>query len=101
MGAMTTAAQTLKAELRPIEVDVPGDIESALSAVGSTPMDGLVISDANVFLTNQSVIAAITDKCRVPSIAAPIIASRGPLWSVTGWTSPQCFAAPPFSLTRY
>jgi putative ABC transport system substrate-binding protein len=77
ISAMTNAAQVLKVELRPIEVDVPGDLESALSAVGSTPMDGLVITDANVFLTNQSLIAAIADKCRVPSIAAPVLASRG------------------------
>lgn len=77
MSAMTTAAPALNVELRPIEIDIPGDLESAPSVVGSTPMDGLVITDANVFLTNQSVIAAIVGKCRVPSIAAPIIASRG------------------------
>lgn len=77
ISAMTSAAQALKMELRPIEVGVPGDLESALSVVGSTPMDGLVITDTNVFLTNQSVVAAIVDKCRVPSIAAPIVASRG------------------------
>jgi putative ABC transport system substrate-binding protein len=77
MSAMTTAAPALKVELRPIEVDIPGDLESALSVVGSTPMDGLVITDANVFLTNQSLISAIVDKCRVPSVAAPIVASRG------------------------
>src|SRR4051794_2923928 len=44
MSAMTTAAPALKVELRPIEVDIPGDLESALSAVGSTAMDGLVIT---------------------------------------------------------
>jgi putative ABC transport system substrate-binding protein len=77
MKAMTAAAPALKVELRPIEVDVPGDLEGALAVVGSTPMDGLVITDANVFLTNESVIAAIAGKCRVPSIAAPIVASRG------------------------
>ena len=76
MSAMTTAAQALKVELRPIEIDVPGDLESALSAVGSTPMDGLVITDANAFVTTP-IVAAIVDKCRVPSIAAPILASRG------------------------
>jgi ABC-type uncharacterized transport system substrate-binding protein len=76
MSAMTTAAQALKVELRPIEIDVPGDLESALSAVGSTPMDGLVITDANAFVTSP-IVAAIVDKCRVPSIAAPIVASRG------------------------
>ena len=73
---MTIAAQALKVELRPIEVDVPGDLESVLSAVGSTPMDGLVITDANAFVTSP-IVAAIVDKCRVPSIAAPIVASRG------------------------
>jgi putative ABC transport system substrate-binding protein len=77
MSAMTTAAQALKVELRPIEVDIPGDLESALSVVGSTPMDGLVITDANAFVTNSSLVAAIVDKCRVPSVAAPIVASRG------------------------
>jgi putative ABC transport system substrate-binding protein len=77
MSAMTTAAQALKVEVRPIEVDFPGDLDSALSAAGSTAMEGLVITDTNVFLTNQSLMAAIVDKCRVPSIAAPTIASRG------------------------
>ena len=76
MSAMATAAQALKVELRPIEV-VPGDLESALSVVGSTAIDGLVITDANAFVTNPSIVAAIVDKCRVPSVAAPIIASRG------------------------
>jgi len=76
MSAMTSAAQALKVELRPIEVDVPGDLESALSVVGSTAMDGLVITDANAFVSNSSVVAAIVDKCRVPSVGAPIVASR-------------------------
>jgi putative ABC transport system substrate-binding protein len=74
MSAMTTAA---KIELRPIEVAIPGDLESALSIVGSTPMDGLVITEANAFVTNASLVAAIVDKGRVPSIAAPILATRG------------------------
>jgi len=77
MSAMTTAAQALKVELRPIEVDVPGDLESALSIVGSASIDGLLILEANAFITNSSLVAAIVDKCRVPSIAAPILASRG------------------------
>lgn len=76
MSAMTTAARILKVELRPIEVDVPGDIESALTGVGSTPIDGLVVTDANAFVTNSSMVGAIVDKGRVPAIAAPIIASR-------------------------
>ncbi|QPF91098.1 ABC transporter substrate-binding protein [Bradyrhizobium commune] len=76
MSAMTTAALALKVELRPIEVDIPGDLESALSAVGSTAMDGLVITDANAFVANSSLVAALVDRCRVPSIAAPIVASR-------------------------
>ena len=76
MSAMTTAASALKVQLRPIEVDIPGDLESALSAVGSTAMDGLVITDANAFLTNP-IVAAIVDKSRVPTVAAPILASRG------------------------
>jgi putative ABC transport system substrate-binding protein len=77
MGAMTTAARVLKIELRPIEIDLPGDLESALAVVGSTPMDGLVITDANAFVTNPSIVTAIVDKCRVPSVAAPVVASRG------------------------
>ena len=77
MSAMASAAQALKVELRPIEVDVPGDLDSALSAVGSTAMDGLVITDANAFVTNASLVAALVDKCHVPSVAAPVIASRG------------------------
>ena len=77
MSAMTTAAQALKVELRPIEVAIPGDLESALSIVGSTPMDGLVITEANAFVTNASLVVAIVDRCRVPSIAAPVLATRG------------------------
>ncbi|MET4039785.1 ABC transporter substrate-binding protein [Bradyrhizobium sp. RT6a] len=77
MSTMRNAAQALKMELLPIEVDVPGDLESALSLVGSNSMDGLVITDANAFVTNTSMVAAIVDKCHVPSVAAPIVASRG------------------------
>lgn len=51
--------------------------EFALSVVDSTAMDGLVITDANAFVTNSSLVAALVDKCRVPSVAAPIVASRG------------------------
>ena len=74
---MTATAQALKVELRPIEVDVPGDLESALSIVDSASIDGLLITEANAFVTNSSLVAAIVDKCRVPSIGAPILASRG------------------------
>jgi putative tryptophan/tyrosine transport system substrate-binding protein len=77
MSAMTTAAEALKVELRRIEVSIPGDLESTLSVVGSTSMGGLVITEANAFVTNASLVAAIVDKCRVPSIAPPILASRG------------------------
>jgi putative ABC transport system substrate-binding protein len=77
MSDMTTVAQALKVVLLPIEVSVPGDAEGALSVVGSIPMDGLVITDNAGFITNSSLIAAMVDKCRVPSIAAPILASRG------------------------
>lgn len=77
MSAMTNAARAMKVELRPIELDVPGDLDNALSIFGSTAMDGLVITDANAFVTNSALVAAIVDKCRVPSIAAPIVASRG------------------------
>jgi putative tryptophan/tyrosine transport system substrate-binding protein len=77
MSAMTTAAEALKVELRRIEVSIPGDLESTLSVVGSTSVGGLVITEANAFVTNASLVAAIVDKCRVPSIAPPILASRG------------------------
>jgi putative ABC transport system substrate-binding protein len=77
MRAMTSAAQALNVDLRPIEVDAPVDLDSALSAVGAVAMDGFVITDANAFVTNASLVAALVDRCHVPSVAAPIIASRG------------------------
>ncbi|MCK1368466.1 ABC transporter substrate-binding protein [Bradyrhizobium sp. 62] len=77
MSAITTAAQALNVELRPIELSVPGNLESALSTVGSISMGGLLITEVNAFVTNSSLVAAIVDKCHVPSIAAPILASRG------------------------
>ncbi|MET4388883.1 putative ABC transport system substrate-binding protein [Bradyrhizobium sp. F1.4.3] len=77
MSAMMKAAQAMKVELRPIEVSIPGDPGDALSTAGSAAVDGLVITDANAFVTNSSLVAAIVDKCHVPSIAAPIVASRG------------------------
>ncbi|PSO30298.1 ABC transporter substrate-binding protein [Bradyrhizobium sp. MOS002] len=76
ISAMATAASAMKVELRPIEVGIPGDLDDALAIVGSTAMDGLVVTDANAFVTNSSLVAAIVDKCRVPSIAAPVVASR-------------------------
>ncbi|MBV8391981.1 MAG: ABC transporter substrate-binding protein [Alphaproteobacteria bacterium] len=77
MAAMTAAAQALKVELRPIEVSVLGDLDGALSATGTPQMDGLVITDTNLLLTNASVVAAAVEKTRLPSIAAPMIASQG------------------------
>ncbi len=79
MTAMTAAAQALKVELRPIEVDALGDLESTLSASGTLPMDGLVITDTNLFLTNAAAVAAIVAQHRLLSIAAPVIASQGAL----------------------
>jgi putative tryptophan/tyrosine transport system substrate-binding protein len=76
ISAMAAAALAMKVELRPIEVGIPGDLDDALAIVGSTAMDGLVVTDANAFVTNSSLVAAIVDKCRVPSIAAPVVASR-------------------------
>jgi putative tryptophan/tyrosine transport system substrate-binding protein len=101
MNAITTVAQALKVELRPIEVSVPGNLESALSAVGSTSMDGLLITEANAFITNSSLVAAIVDTCRVPSIAAPILASRGAALVGYGVDFTAMFAAALFSSTRY
>lgn len=75
--------------------------EFALSVVDSTAMDGLVITDANAFVTNSSLVAALVDKCRVPSIAAPLSLPAAAPWQATGWTSPQCFVAPVFSSTEY
>lgn len=77
MSALTKAASALKVELLPIEVSIPGDLDAALSTVSSAAVDGLVITDANGFVTNSSMVAAIVDKCHVPSIAAPISASSG------------------------
>lgn len=79
MTAMTAAAQALKVELRPIEVDALGDLESTLSASGTLPMDGLVITDTNLFLTNAAAVAAIVAQHRLLSVAAPVIASQGAL----------------------
>lgn len=79
MTAMTTAAQALSIELRPIEVDALGDLESALSADGALRIDGLVITDTNLFLTNASSVAAAVARHRLPSVAAPMIASKGAL----------------------
>lgn len=77
LNAIATAARALKVELLPIEVDVPGSLDSALSVVGAAAVDGLVVTDANVFVTNWSLVAALVDKCRVPTIATPILASKG------------------------
>lgn len=77
IAAMNKAAQALKLELRPVEIDVPGDLDRSLSAVSLAAMDGLVVTDANAFVTNARLVAALVDKCRVPSIATPIIASHG------------------------
>jgi putative ABC transport system substrate-binding protein len=79
MSAMTTAAQSFKVELQPIEIDVLGDLETAVSGARSLPMDGLVITETNLFVTNPSIVAAIVEKRRLPSIAAPVIASKGAL----------------------
>src|SRR5581483_11049901 len=59
------------------EVDVPGSLDSALSFVGAAAVDGLVITDANAFVTNLSLVTALVDKRRVPSIATPVLASKG------------------------
>ena len=77
MSAMTTAAQALKVELRPIEVSVPGDLEGALSVVGSTSMDGLVITEVNAVC--HQLFLGRRDCRQVPRAidCRTILASRG------------------------
>ena len=80
LGAMTPAAQKLGVALQKIEFDAaPEGLERALSAALAVPMDGLVITDTNLFLTNPSIVAGIVEKRGLPSIAAPMIAAKGAL----------------------
>jgi putative tryptophan/tyrosine transport system substrate-binding protein len=48
-----------------------------LSAAGSDSIDGVVIQDHVIFLTNPDVVAGIVQKLRLPSVSAPIIAAHG------------------------
>ena len=77
ISALTAAAETLKVTVRAIEIDGLGDIDSALAAAG--PIDGLIISDTNLLITNPSIVAASVEKHRLASIATPAIASHGAL----------------------
>ncbi len=79
LDAMSTTARKLNVTLQTIELDASGGLERALSAALSVPMDGLVITDTNLFLTNPSIVAAIVEKRGLPSIAAPMIAAKGAL----------------------
>lgn len=77
---MMATAQALQVKLRPIEVDALGDLESALSVAEPFRMEGLVIPDTNLFLTNASLVGQIVTQRRFPSVAAPMIASQGGLF---------------------
>jgi putative ABC transport system substrate-binding protein len=78
MSAVEAAGRALNVALRRIEVGALDEIEGALSA-GSDPIDGVVIGDHPVFVTNPSEVASIVQKRRLPSIAAPQIATHGGL----------------------
>jgi putative ABC transport system substrate-binding protein len=78
LSLVEAAGRALNVALRPIEVGALGEIEGALSA-GSEPIDGVVINDHPLFVTNPSEVASIVQKLRLPSSAAPQIATHGGL----------------------
>jgi putative tryptophan/tyrosine transport system substrate-binding protein len=79
MSVVEAAAKTMNMELRPVELGSLDELQGAFSIAGSAPVDGVVITDHPLFVTNAAAVAAFTEKRRLPAIGAPIIATYGGL----------------------
>jgi putative ABC transport system substrate-binding protein len=79
LDAMTTTATALGVAAHPFEARAAGDFEGAFMAMTEQGMQGLVLHDDPLFITNASPIAALAAKHRLPSIGALESARAGGL----------------------
>ncbi len=79
MSRVSVAAESMKVELRKIEVGNAGELEGAISAAASEPIGGLVSTDQAQFNRAAGAIAAIAQKHGLTSIGGPLYASKGGL----------------------
>ena len=79
LAAMAVAAKALKLELHPIEVGGAVEFESAFSTLAKKKIQGLVVSDHALFVTNTTAIAALALRHRLASIGPLELPASGGL----------------------
>ena len=79
LEAMRANAQALKVELHPIEVRGPEEFESAFSAWTEKKVQGIVIHDHALFVSNAEAIAALAGKFRLASVGPLELSAAGAL----------------------
>lgn len=79
LEAMQATAKALKVELYPIEVRGPADFESAFSTWTDKKIQGIVIHDHALFVSNAEPIAALAGKFRLASVGPLELSAAGAL----------------------
>ena len=79
LEAMERTANVLGAELQPIEIDRPTDLEGAFSVLANQQVGGLVVGDHVFFRINARPINVLAEKHRLPSIGRLELATTGGL----------------------
>jgi len=80
LETMASAAQALNVAIQPIEVDKPGEFDSALSAWAASQAGGFVMQDHGFLLANSDTIAALAAKHRLLSIGPLELPTSGGLF---------------------
>jgi putative tryptophan/tyrosine transport system substrate-binding protein len=68
LGAIQSAAQSLRMELRPIDADDAREIEDAVTAFARSPNGGLIILSGSQSLAHRELIVALAAKNRLPAV---------------------------------
>jgi len=79
MSVVEAAAKKMSVELRPVELGGIDELARAFSIAGFAPLDGVVMTDHPLLLTNAAMVATFAGERGLPAIGAPIIATHGGL----------------------
>jgi len=79
MSVVEAAAKTMNLEVRPVELGGIEELAGAFPIAGFAPLDGVVLTDHPLLLTNAATVAAFAGERGLPAIGAPIIATNGGL----------------------
>ena len=79
MSLVEAAAKMMNMEVRPVELGGIDELEGAFPIAGFAPLDGVVLTDHPLLLTNAATVATFAEERGLPAIGAPIIATHGGL----------------------